>query len=724
MKNYILLALFAAMLTSLPAFSQFQNNNWRFGYGGGLNFDEFGNVTASSGQTQTQEGSCAISDRTTGALLFYTDGINVYNANNEVMPNGTGLLGGTPEMTSSTSAAAIVRDPNSETMYYIFTLDEQASNNGLRYSIVDMTLDGGLGAIPTNLKNIPVYATSSEKLQIIPNADLSGYWVITHDNQEALVAFELTQTGISTTPVISNITSPQFNGAGHFKMNRTFTKLAMGSLFESNISLFDFNNETGVFSNPVSWSYNFGTSLQYGMEFSPNGQVLYVCNLEKIVQYDISSNNATTIENSGFEVFVTNFLNGTPASMQLAPNNKIYVNNGGSVGVIECPNFLGSACNWILNAVPGAAFGGYGLHIWSYDIAEVNVEPSFEFEANDNCVQTPISFSFSIPIDFDELNILWGDGGEVVTATASALHTYDEAGSYTVNVEVIRGCEVFSFDSLFVVEDCNVDIVDFNLLGNVCDIESTIRLQVPLTTTFDQVVINYGLQGESAQEEIFSNISNTINSELELTEPGIYEICVNYIVSGILDTTICETFEIGLCCDFQVVAENLCIENPALLSVFGTNEISAVSWQITSPTGEIQQLEGLQVSASLEEEGNYLASILISGECGDTTINRTFDVLSCERVFCEPFIPNVFTPNDDGINEFFTPVFSCEDADFNLKIYNRWGEKIYDNGDTNRGWNGGINGYYVPDGVYIYEVVYQRSEVNTALAIGTLTLIR
>ncbi|MFO0359684.1 MAG: hypothetical protein ACK50N_04230, partial [Flavobacteriales bacterium] len=442
MKGLIVIIWFWVMFSGLTAFSQFQNNNWRFGFGGGLIFDNVGSVVITTGQTNTQEGSSAISDRNTGVLLFYTDGINVWNANNEVMQNGTGLLGGTPELTSSTSAAAIVRDPNSETMYYIFTIDEQSSNNGLRYSIVDMALDGGLGAIPTNLKNIPVYTTNSEKLQIIPNADLSGYWVITHDNQEALVAFELTQTGLSTTPVISNITSPQGTGAGHFKMNRTFTKLAIGSLFESNISLFDFNNETGVFSNPVSWSYNFGTSLQYGMEFSPNGQVLYASNLEKIVQYDLSSNNATTIENSGFEVFVTNFLNGTPASMQLAPNNKIYVNKGGSVGVIECPNFLGSACNWIINGVAGAAFGGYGLHIWSYDIAEVNIEPSFEFEANDNCVQTPISFSFSIPIDFDELNILWGDGGEVVTATASALHTYDEAGSYTVNVEVIRGCEV------------------------------------------------------------------------------------------------------------------------------------------------------------------------------------------------------------------------------------------------------------------------------------------
>ena len=48
--------------------------------------------------------------------------------------------------------------------------------------------------------------------------------------------------------------------------------------------------------------------------------------------------------------------------MQLAPDNKIYVNTRGGVGIITCPNFLGAACNWVANAIPNAAFGGYGLH--------------------------------------------------------------------------------------------------------------------------------------------------------------------------------------------------------------------------------------------------------------------------------------------------------------------------------------------------------------------------
>ena len=719
-----LFGVFVLLLCWLNNTAQLQNNNWRFGIGGGLIFDSSGNVILANGQTSAFEGSTAISDRNTGSLLFYTDGITVWNANDEVMLNGTGLLGGTPELLSSTSAAAIVRDPGSETMYYIFTIDEQSSNNGLRYSIVDMTLDGGLGAIPVNMKNISVLATTSEKIQIVPNADLSGYWVITHDNQEAFCAFELTTSGLSTTPVVSNVSTPQINGAGHMKMNRTFDRLAMGSFFETNISLYDFDNATGVFSNPVIWPYNFGNSLQYGVEFSPNGQVLYVSNLDKIIQYDISSNNPDVIEGSGFEVFVSSFFTGFPASMQLAPDNKIYVNTGGGVGIIACPNFLGAACNWVANAIPNAAFGGYGLHIWSYDIDEVPQNSDFFFTASDNCVDTEITFEFNVPFEYDELNVEWGDGNSDTFTNSVANYTYLLQGNYSVSVEVIRGCENFQFDSTFVVEVCNVDVIDFIILGNLCDETSPIGIQIPLSTTFDEVTINFGDTNSANNDEVFSNVSGTISTEHEFSASGVYEVCVNYVLEGVIDTILCQFVEVGLCCEFEVFTENLCIENPATFSIFGTNDISSTIWTVTSETGESVEYEGLQVSASFEEEGVFLVTIFVEGECGDTTLSRSVTVLRCEKVFCDPFIPNSFTPNNDGINEFFEPIFPCEDIDFELRVYNRWGEKIFDNAQTKSGWNGGINGYYVPDGIYIYEVEYQQSAVNRSLISGNITLLR
>ena len=127
--------------------------NWYFGQNAGIQFDDSGNLIGSidGGQLSTLEGCTSISD-TNGNLLFYTDGTLVYNRNHQLMPNGTGLFGDS----SSTQSALVVPLPGSDTIYYIFTVDTFIGgpnpDNGFNYSMVDMTLDGGLGDITS--KNI------------------------------------------------------------------------------------------------------------------------------------------------------------------------------------------------------------------------------------------------------------------------------------------------------------------------------------------------------------------------------------------------------------------------------------------------------------------------------------------------------------------------------------------------------------------------------------------
>lgn len=152
------------LLVGLTSLAQNEASNWYFGQRAGLRFNQATDqVTAlTNGQLSTLEGCTSISD-TEGNLLFYSDGRTVWNRNHQRMPNaneaaGTGLFGDE----SSTSSGLIVPKPQDTNLFYLFTVDEphhfntaafpnqsagDGVNNGLRYSLVDMSLQGGLGDV-------------------------------------------------------------------------------------------------------------------------------------------------------------------------------------------------------------------------------------------------------------------------------------------------------------------------------------------------------------------------------------------------------------------------------------------------------------------------------------------------------------------------------------------------------------------------------------------------
>lgn len=391
-KTAILLFIFLGF-TSFRLSSQNQNNQWRFGLNGAVDFNTTPPTSPAGTALQTPEGSASIADRSTGELLFYTDGLTVWNANNQPMPNGTGLLGGTSLLLSSTSAAVIIPKPLSPDLYYIATIDEQSSGNGVRYSVVDMSLNGGLGDILPAEKNVLLFNTTSEKLHVVPTADSCGYWLLTHNNPgNTFAAFKITENGIETTPVLSSVGGTQGNGAGHVKANSQWNKLAMGNLFDATVELFDFNNETGVVSNPLIWDYNFPNSLIYGVEFSPDGTKLYVSNIERIIQYDISQPGAAAIEASAFNISQNAGVGYQPAALQLGPDNKIYI-AAGSLDAIQFPNQSGASAGFQRNAIAtlnGSA--GYGLPQW-INVSDCDINGITGIKINgDTCNTTDIAF--------------------------------------------------------------------------------------------------------------------------------------------------------------------------------------------------------------------------------------------------------------------------------------------------------------------------------------------
>ena len=180
MTNKIL-SLFLGIAFPYLLCGQGETANWYFGNGGGIRFNNDGSVNAvADGRLNTFEGCATISDAF-GDLLFYTDGITVYDRNHNVMQNGTGLYGDP----SSTQSAIIVPRPQDPNIYYIFTVDTSSFENdpdrGLNYSTVDISLNAGNGSVIQ--KNVRLLDDCSEKItavigvglqvgQVVKNFDL------------------------------------------------------------------------------------------------------------------------------------------------------------------------------------------------------------------------------------------------------------------------------------------------------------------------------------------------------------------------------------------------------------------------------------------------------------------------------------------------------------------------------------------------------------------------
>src|SRR5688572_26581568 len=227
------------LVNTVTLFAQKEANMWYFGSNAGVDFNS-GSPVAFSGSAMTQLEGCASIADTSGATLFYTNGADVWNKNNVQMPNGFGLLGDN----NSAQAAIIVRAPGSYTTFYIFTTPTWGVGD-MCYSIVDMTLQGGLGDV--TVKNTPMFTNSTEKVTAVNHANGTDIWIIGHEfNSNNFYSFLLTPAGVNPVPVITavgSIHSTTLGFAGYMKASHNGQKLAYACTINMNlVELFDFDN--------------------------------------------------------------------------------------------------------------------------------------------------------------------------------------------------------------------------------------------------------------------------------------------------------------------------------------------------------------------------------------------------------------------------------------------------------------------------------------------------
>jgi gliding motility-associated-like protein len=562
------------------AFSQQEASVWYFGDHAGIKFHPDGSVTPlSDGKLVTDEGCSSIADKN-GNLLFYSDGRTVWDKNHVIMPNGdyfggTGLLGDI----SSTQSAIIVPKPGNPNLYYIFTIDEphhenavvypnafsgtyldtnsgktpnddDGLNNGMNYSIVDLSKIGSNGSIgdvisrnnplityDTNPAGEEIKFKCSEKITAVQDIAGDSYWVITQFIDK-FFAFKVTQSGVVTNPVVSTVlpnipvSGYRRNGIGYLKASPNGKKLAIAHdqkgnyLGSSNfddglIYLYDFDIATGIVSKP---QLIFSDMSPYGVEFSNDSNVLYISYIKffgfiydhyRVSQFNLLS---ADIPNSQMLIYSTTNINGNGA-LQLGPNNKIYcsINFSNSLGVINNPNVIGLGCDFNPAGQLLAATTSHRLglppFITSYFDAFFNAKKlclgnATEFTLNSSQAITSASWDF-------------GDGN--TSNAINPTHTYASAGTYSVTVTAngITGTGIKTKD--IVISKVPISTQPQNLL--ICDNNNDGLNNFDLTTQ-NTAILN-GQDPSLFTVNYFANATDYTNN-VAITTPKNYVNAIPY----------------------------------------------------------------------------------------------------------------------------------------------------------------------------------------------------
>lgn len=732
------------------SFGQKEQNIWYFGNLAGINFNTTAATPLINSAMSTMEGCSSMSDNN-GNLLFYTDGVNVWNRLHSIMPNGNGLHGSS----TSTQSGVIVKKPGANNLYLIFTVAPEGSSGGLKYTEVNMSLSNGYGAVTSN-KNILISTPVCEKLIITPHSNGTDFWVLTYSfGLNEIQCYLLDSSGLNLSPIISTSGVTPIWGTdaiGQMKCSKDGSRIAIAHQTNNKVELLNFDNSSGLASGLITIPFpnlpNGYFEQTMGVEFSPNGNLLYVATAYNLYQFDLLAGSITDIVNSRFTIG-QNILAG---QIQLAPNGKIYHAqlSQSSIGVINNPEIYGSGCNYINNGFYLAGrTSSYGL---PFSISQIN---NPQITANNLCFgDTAVFFlSSSQPID----SLFW-DFGNIASGTDNystdsiASHVFTNSGSYLVSLTTYTSGFASTYNlivNIYFPPNVNLGPDRKKCIGEF----TSLNLAVPNATY------------------LWSDNSN--GSSLIINEGGIYSVNVTVNGCTVSDTILIEygdppTVNLGndtsICLGDSLLLnayypnanylwtngstdyEQIIYED-GIYSVEVSNEYCSIEESIQiftvappnpnlGPDMFLCKIENINLEILNNPNSTYLwndnsiATVLPILEPGEYWVLESnicgveIDTIKVSQLDCNEYIlmPNTFTPNNDGINDFFLPI-QINNLNFQkLIILNRWGQSIFSSNSITSGWDGTYLGNPCAAGVYFWKVVLTDNENNTFEKSGFLHL--
>lgn len=745
-----------------------EGSKWYFGGNAGLNFSSSPPAPLTDGKANAPEGVSSIAN-SKGVLLFYSDGVKIYNKDHEEM-TCFGLaqcepLKGGP---NSTQSVLIVPQPTCkgcEYLYNVFTTSDINGQKLLTVSVVDMRRNNGKGAIIE--QNTTLQQPTTERIASVRNDRDSTYWVVTHDyGTNVFRVFHATTGGLvesGTFPLgmVQDTTTEaegymKFTAADTLTGERTLAVVVPGPP-ENHVELFSFNDSTGVLTYKKTLDLGPAPPTAYGVEFSPSGEKMYVTFQGKdgtssyLKQYDLTLpdslivETAITIDSSATQKF---------GALQIASDGKIYMAIQGSeyLAVINEPER--DSYKTIEYERNGANLGGknssLGLPNMVQDFTQDASGPGFE--ADGFCTNEPTTFTASPICDPKKDTYQWdfmGDGNfSAPTQETTAKFTYTKAGTYMVGLKASNECT----DTLIIQE---VTIYDTPAAIDLGPDKDTCGAYVPLDIKVQAENYLWIYRGRVVSRQQKYNakatgryigvaysdpdgncfVADTI--EITLRTPPAFDIG--------RDTTLCRDSSIVLSVASQRWIEfawstgettrDITVRNPGsyFVVVKDRNDCyNSDTLQVGERPSPILNLppeyiiclpDGNSVILDAAGVGNLEYDWPATGDTTRTiTVNKegTYTVLATNEEGCvtqkstevidkcEPrfFIPEAFTPDGEGNNEVLN-VYGAYFTNFNMRVYSRWGEVIFATDSAEKRWDGTYKGIKVQPGVYAYVISYE-----------------
>ncbi len=694
-----------------------QNNIWYFGRMAGLSFAPSGvqpiPAVLTDGAMTTNEGCSSICDNN-GNLLFYSNGVTIYNRLHQVMVNGDNLMGNT----SSVQACVIVPVPGNDSLFYIFATDalENGFANGYTYSIINMKMDNGNGQVIT--KNSLLWASCSERMVAVRHANGRDVWLITNDKDSNIFrSWLINCSGLQPNPILS-ITGLVMNqyittNTGMLKVSPDSKQICQTHFPEADVvgfapnfcQLFDFDNATGILSNPITIS--FSNAKIVACEFSGDSKLLYLTSPD--------GKSIAQVESTLFPVAAviasrTTISTGTSGyyGIQLAPDGKIYLSeNSTSLGVINEPDRKGLGCNFRERQVllsPGSSSLGLPGYINDLSVSPTN---GFSYTITDSCAGTVQFAAYTTMPGTISWRWDFGDGNNSVLQ--NPVHTYTvSAQNYLVTLEITSstGCGYIKRSKAIFPSGLSAT-VDFDFVAD-CD-AGTVSFNNLSTLFPDSMGVHYLWSfGDGAtsvlRDPVHIYLSGSYNVRLDLltTTP-----CLNKSVTKILKL---EVLQIQASPD-QVIDVGTSVQLSATgggTRFLWTPSIGLSNPMIANPIAKPARSTMYVVTAYNDAGCQSLDSVFIK-------VNTIPGIQ----------VPSGFTPNNDGKNDVLTPFIADEFILQYFSIYNRWGQKVFSATQKNSGWQGKVNGIIQNSGIYVWMVRAMDMQTGKNVEVkGSFVLIR